>query len=233
MVASTSCIVVDVSKLELECECVCAMTTFFHLPRDDILFSLIFLHLEAHEVWALRLVCREFCCLCDEYFSTFCTCIAYNELLLEEARTLRNRTRTAKALGASKKLKNISVCLSNQETWSIKLQRASNLLMTTVWRLHEDCHLARLSLVAVDYSLKNSDWRRLGERCRFLRELHIEDMSLFDDKCLQDLTRECTSLVHLALKSLPALRGHYLQELAETSLQLTTLNVRNNYVYST
>ena len=209
-----------------------AMTTFFHLPREDVVFSLILPHLETQETWALRLVCREFCRLCDEYFSTFCTSIDYKELAIEETKALRDRACISRALLASKRLKNINLCLCRRETWSATIGRASDLLMTTVWRLHNDCRLVTLSLVATDYSLvslPSSGWGSLGERCsRSLRELHIEDSSPFDDECLWNLTRQCTSLVHLRLKSLPALRGVHLQKLVETSPHLTTLNVRNS-----
>lgn len=203
------------------------MTTFFHLPREDVVFSLIFSHLSAQETWRLRLVCRDFCRLCDEYFTAFCPSIAYNEPVSEETETLRDRACILRALRTCKKLKNVVLCLSMGKHSSSSLQRASDLLMTAVWRLHADCQLVRLSLLAVHYSCldPHPGWERLGEKCKTLRELHIEEVSRFDDSCLQNLTKQCTSLVHLTLKSLPAIKGLYFQKLAETTPQLKTVNV--------
>ena len=207
----------------------CVMTTFFHLPREDVVFSHIFPRLEPQETWRLRLVCREFCSLCEEYFTAFCTSIAYEELVLEEAETLRDRACISRVLLASQKLKNISLRLSRRTASAV----LSELLVTTMWNSHTNWKLVRVALVAVDYSCDtntshHSGWERLGEKCTSLKELHIEDVCPFDDRCLQSLTRQCASLVDLTLKSLPALRGPYLQKMADTSPHLTTLNVRKN-----
>ena len=57
------------------------------------------------------------------------------------------------------------------------------------------------SRVAMNYNSgdPHSVWERLGERCGALRELHIKYLSTFDDKCLELLTRQSTSLAKLTL----------------------------------
>ena len=100
--------------------------------------------------------------------------------------------------------------------------------MRSVWHIHSDCRLVSLRLINVDCSSckeVQSGWERLGERCKVLRELHIESVSQFNDTCLRNLTRHCSSIVQLTLKTLPELQGTCLEKLAQMCPQLEILSV--------
>ena len=206
------------------------------------MFPLIFFRLDAVATWTLRHVCVGFLKLCEEYFKTFCPSILYNELEYDSDSLQcigRNRTCIFRALKAFQKLKHLSLYLSppSRHSESAKLTGTNNTLlracpslMTCLW--HTDCHLVSLKLTNIDCSgCENilSGWKRLGKRCKALRELHIENVSLFDDMCLENLTRQCTCIVQLALKTLPGVQGIYLEGLAETCSQLEVLNVSQKY----
>ena len=205
------------------------MTTFFMLPRKDVVFSVIFPRLDPVELWRLRLVCREFCRLCEEYFATFCSSLAYEELTACESEVLRDRACLLRALNTCKRLRRVSLRLSRRHKASEPLERASKLLMTAIWKLHTDSQLTSLTLVSLESCEDpHTGWETLGQICGALTELHIEDVSQFDDKCLESLTVNCGCLVSLTLKSLAGVRGQYLPILAGNSSQLTSLNVRKN-----
>ena len=208
------------------------MATFFHLPREDVVFSLILPRLSSVEVWRLRLVSRQFLRLCDEYLSTFCRSVAYDEEELTSGEEiLRGRACVMRTLRACTRLGSVSLRLFRRQEWNgaleRSLERARSSLMAAVCELQPGCQLQSLSLVSVSCSwssdLRSAGWGSLGERCAALTKLHLEDLSPFDDNCFRALLKNCKSLVHLTIKSVPRLRGYYLPILAP---QLISLNVR-------
>ena len=218
-------------------------TTFFHLPQEDIVFPLIFHHLDTVVVWRLRCVCRSLRKLCEDYFETFCPTISFREIRANciESKYLQDRACILRALRACKRLKHVSLYLSSaadcagSTTSTNTLQKTSCTLFNSICHMHPGCRLVSLALVNVDCSRCSdvgSSWEGLGERCRTLEELHIEDVSQFNDVCLENVAKTCTSLLRLTLKSLPRMQGVYLPRLAEKSMQLEMMNVSKRWIQS-
>ena len=219
------------------------MASFFHLPRQDIVFPLVFFLLDTVEVWNLRAVCREFLKLCEEYFAMFCPSISYNEqnyIILSKTDSLkcmrlveRDRMCVVRAQKISRKLKRLHLHLLPSSAYASTsgdssgvFQRTCDSLVASLW--HTECELVSLRLTNVDCSSRAgivSGFERLGEQCIALRELHIEAMPRFDDECLENLTRRCRSLVKVTLKTLPRIQGTCLERLGKGCPQLEELNV--------
>ena len=202
------------------------MATFFHLPREDIVFPLIFVHLDTVVTWKLRRVCRGFWKLCEDYFETFCPAVVYRELDESTSGSLEDRACVCRALNVCKKLKHINLHLL-PECVGLQ-QKTCHSLMRCVWHVHSECQLVSLRLINVDCTgCKEAQpgWEMLGDRCKVLRELHVESVSQFNDTCLRNVTKHCSSIVRLMLITLPEIQGTYLEKLAKTCPQLEVLSV--------
>lgn len=224
-----------------------SMATFFHLPREDVVFPLIFHELDTVVVWRLRCVCRSLRKLCEDYFETFCPSVVYRECTdytagntrkekgcdSPNSKYLQDRACVLRPLRVCKRLKRITLCLSSpmSETGSSTtnaLQKTTYSLYNSICHLQPGCRLVSLALVNMDCSSDSdggSGWERLGERCKELKKLRIENIPQFNDVCMKSLTKHCTSLIQLTLKSLPGIQGVYLPRLVETCPLLETINV--------
>lgn len=174
---------------------------------------------------------RDFLRLCDNYFESFCTSIRFCEQLARERgreQTVeyaeKQRMCVVKAMGKSKKLRNLQLLLVGSS--EARLQRTCNSLLRSLCL--SESRLTSLTLLNVDCSLDTLPcFSQLGEHSGSLRELHIEAMSLFDDECLKELMESCRLIVKLVLKSLPKLIGTHLEEITGACPQLQELNVNN------
>ena len=209
------------------------MTTFFHLPREDVVFPLILLRLDTVATWKLRRVCRGLWKLCEDYFETFCPCILYTEHDSRDSDLFfQHRMCVSRALRTCKKLKYVYLhllppCDCARASRSTH-RKACRSLLASVWHIHKNCQLVSLKLVNMDCSgceELHSGWEKLSERCLMLKELHVEAISQFDDICLEKLTKDCTLLVQLTLKALPEIQGLHLPRLTDACPQLEMLNV--------
>ena len=154
--------------------------TLFHLPPFDVLFPVIFGHLELSDVWRLRTVCKGLHILCWDYFIDVCTSLSVLTLPSPTDETHTGSPLPPDCLGVGPGINILKKCTrlgslrisSHPGTRTEESRRYFCALMAAL-AVNSACTLKRLCLRYVDIRETTPILLHLRQRCSELEELDL------------------------------------------------------------